>query len=114
MIEIRNAVIESATLSIHDQGFLDAWLMLDYDGMGQGFGGYALYQPKTSKHHKLESRAGHFIYRVLEIAEANDWSKLKGKIIRVRRQAGIAVAIGHIIKDDWFCPRDDFAALQNK
>ena len=108
MTEIRNAVIESATLSTHDRGFLYAWLMLDYGGMGQGFGGYALHLPKTFKHYKLESVAGHFIYRVLEIAEADDWSKLKGRTIRVRCEDGMAVAIGHIIKDDWFCPRDDF------
>ncbi|MFZ2982024.1 MAG: hypothetical protein WA085_13410 [Sphingobium sp.] len=108
-MEVKNAVIESARITSDDHGLLSAWLMLDYGGSGQGFGGYALYLPKSFTHHKKESVAGHFIWRVMEIAGVAEWDKLKGKTIRVRGNHSGIEAIGNIVKDDWFCPRKDFA-----
>lgn len=106
--EIRNAIIEDATLSYGDRGILECWLTLDYGGSGQGFGGYTLYLPKSYIHHKRLSHAGHFLYRCMEVAGVTDWSKLKGRTVRVRIDGGLARAIGHIVKDDWFCPEVDF------
>ena len=107
-----NAVIESATLTAADHGLLSGWIHLDYGGSGQGFGGISLYLPKSFTHHAVNSPAGHWIWRVMEIAGVEEWSKLPGRTIRVRKvgQFGRAVAIGHIIKDDWFDPEADFSA----
>jgi hypothetical protein len=112
MIETKNAIIESASLSTGDRGFLDCWLALDYGGSGQGFGGYVLYLPKSYSHHELKSVAGHFIFRVLEIAGVESWDKLKGRTIRVKCEHSKVHAIGHIVRDDWFNPSEDFAALK--
>lgn len=112
MIETKNAIIESASLSTGDRGFLDCWLTLDYGGSGQGFGGYVLYLPKSYSHHELKSVAGHFIFRVLEIAGVESWDKLKGRTIRVKCEHSKVHAIGHIVRDDWFNPSEDFAALK--
>jgi len=109
MTETKNAVIEGVRITSSDHGYLSAWLMLDYGGSGQGFGGYAIYLPKSFTHHKLASVAGHFIWRVMEVAGVTEWDKLKGKTIRVRGDHSGVEAIGHIVKDDWFCPRDDFS-----
>jgi hypothetical protein len=112
--ETVNAVIESADITNDDHGLLSAWLTLDYGGCGQGFGGYSLYLPKSFTHHTLESPAGHFIFRVMEIAGVNHWRDLPGKTIRVKKSFSEVFAIGHIIKDDWFSPSDDFSVLRQE
>jgi hypothetical protein len=108
-METRNAVITGARLTTADRGLLSAWLYLDYGGISQGFGGYALYLPKTFTHHKQDGIAGHFIWRVMEVAGVEEWDELEGKTIRVRCSHSKVEAIGHIIKDDWFDPEKDFA-----
>lgn len=114
---IRNAVIESASISI-DRGFmLSAWLALRFGGFGQRFGGYALYLDKTAKHHDKQCNfAGHYIYRILEIAEVENWDDLKGKTIRVKHDdpLGQIIGIGHIVKDDWFYPDAEFKELKEQ
>lgn len=114
MIEIRNAVIESARITNDDHGLLSAWLSLDYGGSGQGFGGYCLYLPKDFTHsNNQKNYAGHFIWRVMEIAGVTEWSGLVGKTIRARCEHSKVHAVGHIVKDDWFAPSDDFKAMES-
>lgn len=108
MSESKNAIIKSATITNDDHGVLTAWLTLDYGDSCQGFGGYCLYLPKSFTHHKRHTVAGHFIWRCMEIAGASAWDKLPGKTIRVRGTHSGIEAIGHIVKEDWFCPREDF------
>ena len=114
MIETVNAVTKKAELTSDDHGLLSAWLTLDYGGMGQGFGGYALYLPKSFKHHKLESPAGHFIFRCMEIAGVIRWADLVGKTIRVNKEHSKIHGIGHIVNDDWFYPEQDFEKMKQK
>lgn len=106
--EIKNAIISGARLEICDRGFLDACLMLDYGVMAQSFGGYCLYLPKSFDHHKLLSHAGHFLFRSMEIAGVERWDAMRGCALRARVENGLIQAIGHIVKDDWFCPENDF------
>jgi hypothetical protein len=109
VIEVKNAVIESARITSDDHGLLSAWVHLNYGGSGQGFGGYSLYLPKSFAHHQLLSNAGHFIWRVMEVAGVTRWDNLPGKTIRVKSEHSKVHAIGHIVEDDWFEPSKDFA-----
>lgn len=115
-IQTVNAVIKGSRLTSDDHGLLTVWLDLDYGGSGQGFGGYSLYLPKSYKHHDPSgpNYAGHFIWRVMEVAGVADWDQLIGKTVRVRQEHSKVHAIGHIVKDDWFDPSADFEAMRPK
>jgi hypothetical protein len=113
-LEIKNAIIKDAIITAGDRGFLDAWLHLDYGGSSQGFGGYCLYLPKSFKHHKIMSPAGHFIFRCMQVADVENWHQLKGKTIRVKCEHSKVHAIGHIVKDDWFNPSEDFEKVKEQ
>jgi hypothetical protein len=107
-LETKNAVIQKAIIDIGDRGFLTASLSLDYGYSIQSFGGFALYLPKSFQHHRLNSSAGHFIFRVLEIAGVDQWDQLINKCIRVKATDTGVSEIGHIINDDWFNPQEEF------
>lgn len=114
-METRNAIITSATITNDEHGLLSAWITLDYGGSGQGFGGYALYLPKNYQHAMNQRNyAGHFLWRVMEVADVREWDKLTGKTIRVRCTHSKIIEIGHIIKDDWFNPEVEFEQLEAK
>lgn len=113
--EIKNAVIKSISIDDAGRGILTAWLHLDYGEGGQGFGGYGLYLPEPFKHQDIEiNHAGHFIWRCMEIGGVSKWQDLVGKTIRVKGQISGIEAIGHVIKDDWFNPKEEFDTLKKK
>ena len=103
-MEIYNAIIRIASIS-YDQGFVSAWLTLDYGGEGQGFGGFKLYKPKGEKDY-----LGYFVYRCFQTLEVNEWNDLINLAIRVKKKTleDEVYAIGHIIKDQWFSPIEEF------
>lgn len=112
---VHNAIIRDATIGVERDFMLGSWVHVMYDKVsGQGFGGFALYLDKSCRHHSLLSTAGHWIYRVLQIAGVEKWDDLPGKAIRCRVESGRIEAIGHITESDWFCPSNDFKALRRE
>lgn len=107
-MEIRNAVIDHVSLGIDDHKILTMWLGFDYGGLNQMFGGYALQLPPDFTHYERKGFAGHFIYRVLQIAGVEKYEDLVGKTVRVKCDHSKVYEIGHIVKNDWFNPQKDF------
>lgn len=111
--ETKNAVIESVKLDIGDRGCLTGWVFLDYGGTGQGFGGFALHMPNGWTHaDKFSPYAGEWVMRIMQVAGVGEWGQLVGKTVRVKCSHSCVKAIGHIVKDDWFCPSEDFELLK--
>lgn len=109
MVEIKNAIISDAKIFVEDHGLLSAFVYLDYGCVGQGFGGYSLYNPN---HISAKNYCGHFIWRTMEVVGVSSWNELKGKTVRVKASHERVHAIGHIIKDDWFDPSVDFKKME--
>ncbi len=108
MMEIKNALIREAKITCAD-GFLTVCLDLDYDGSGQSFGGYVLYKANKGRPTCSDFQyTGWWLERCMQIAGVYDWKNMKGKAIRVKADYAKVHGIGHIIKDDWFFPGQDF------
>jgi hypothetical protein len=96
MIQLKNAKIAKTSLDI-ERG-LSAWIHVEYDGGGQGFGGYA-----------LGGECAHiFIVGVLKALEIESWEKLPGTPVRVQADSGKIYKIGHFLKEQWFDPVSAF------
>ena len=107
---VRNALIKDVSIVV-DHNMLSAWVGLVYgDGVVQGFGGYSLYNQKFKNTDR--NLAGHFIWRVMEIADVTSWDRVQGKAVRVRVYGGLIRAIGHIVEEKWFDPHEEFKLMQ--
>lgn len=116
---IENGRITNADI-LFSRGFiLDCWLTLEFEGSGQGFGGFVLGgnpfddDARAARHGEQPNLAADFIGGIMAIADVEKFSDLKGKVIRVERETsmGPIVAIGHPFKDHWYRPTERFAAL---
>jgi hypothetical protein len=107
--EIVTAVIDCANIVRCDSGYIDITIRLDCSVGVCGFSGNLYISSENPVNF-----VGKFISRVMKIAGVVCWNDLPGKAIRVnlfkpngRVLGSKAVAIGHIINDDWFNPETD-------
>lgn len=56
-----------------------------------------------------------YIQKLMETLEVGDWSNLPGTYVRVKKDStlGPIIAIGHIVKDQWFDPKVDLVEFLN-
>jgi len=112
-----NAIITDTTIDIGDRGYLTVYINLDFGGSGQSFGDYVLYLPDSFEHSKGQPNiAGNFMYSVMKVVGVGQWKDLKGKAIRVRKKDywDVVQEIGHIIKDEWYNPKEEFEKMKEK
>jgi len=110
-MEEKNAIIRKTTISSADYGILVGSLTLEYGGGSiQDFGMYTLYNPRLKEDRNF---GAFFIWRCMQIAGVDDWSKMSGKPLRVRiGDNGLIKAIGNFIEDKWFCPTEEYNTLK--
>ena len=102
MAETKNARIRDTVLGIEDHGIMTFMLNLEYDGSGQGAGGYGLDgYDKDKKRRYGYGTSITMLRRILEVVGVETWEQLPGKHIRVRATHEGVEAIGNIVKDDW-------------
>jgi hypothetical protein len=115
---VENGRITTADIQFSRGFILDCWIFLEFDGSGQGFGGYVLGgnpfdTVKAARHEDQANIAADFIGGVMAIADVEKFSALPGKVVRVERDKpyGTIVAIGHPFKDRWYRPAERTALL---
>jgi hypothetical protein len=87
-IKVVNAIIKYARIDDGDRGLVTLVLTMGTQG--------------------IKALAG---MPCIQVAGVSDWSKVVGKSIRVKRESGLngkVIGIGHITKDIWFIPSEDF------
>jgi hypothetical protein len=114
-METKNAFIRNARLGISDYGIVMASLVLDYGDSTQVFGPFALCTPR-----RIDGPAGSkdytgwFVGYMLEAVGVYEWSDLAGIAVRVLADDEDVYAIGHIIKDRWFPPKEALELLKRE
>lgn len=85
-LEMENARIDTVYLGNGDQshGVFSAFFGVNYGGSGQGF----WFKPER-------------LPELLEVAEVDDFMKLKGRYIRVQHDWRHVHAVSNILKEDW-------------
>lgn len=111
-MEVLNATITEAVITNGNHGVLMAHLGLDFGDSCQGFGGMSLYAPYGFSEGDHKGYAGFFIWRCLEIVGVHEWGRLVGKNVRAKRDGGLVVAIGNIIHDEWFFPKEELQGFK--
>ena len=105
---IENGKIKSTFLGMNEGGFFSCWIYIDYNGEGQGFGGYTLDNiPETNSSMRQQTEFGMaYIMEILKVVGVSTWEELPGKFIRVKKKDYLEpiISIGHIIEDKWFTP----------
>lgn len=113
MTKIQNAQIKSVRIGYERGVFLTVWVHVSHEDGAQGFGGYVLGADPTSS---AKAVAGNetgllasWVNGILKASDVEDISKAEGKVIRIKREDGFSgkiLAIGHAVKDYWFCPEE--------
>jgi len=108
-----NAKIGYTTLGVEDHGIMTFMIGMEWDGSGQGMGGYAL----DSWSKEQDKRVGHadsimMIRDIIETVGVDSWEKLKGQYVRIVRESDSwsarIIGIGHIVEDKWCFLSDYF------
>lgn len=113
--ETFNAKITGTILENKDRGILTLWISLEFDGGGQGYGGYALDQWDEKKKERIGTDYGcQCIINLLNTFDVINWSKLENIYCRVEREEGWSgkiLRIGHVVEDRWFSFEDTLKGM---
>ena len=111
-IEISNAKIENASITMADHGCLTWYLSLKGSGWGVSIGGYVIgHGYLDAKEFKGSEKGTESLMRVMDTIGVEKWEDLPGKYVRVYSEGwGSQITkFGNIIEDKWFDCREFFS-----
>ena len=111
-MEVVNAKITRADLSMADHGVLCYYLTLEGRGFGCNYGGRVIGKGYLgAKHFKGSEKGIEAIMRIMDTVGVENWNDLKGKYVRaVLNGWGSPIdKIGNIIEDKWFDQEEFFS-----
>ena len=104
-VDILNAKIENASITMADHGCLTWYLSLNGSGWGVNIGGYVIgHGYLGAKEFKGSEKGTESLMRVMDTVGVENWEDLPGKYIRVcSEEWGSRITkFGNIIEDKWF------------
>ena len=110
-MEIVNAKIESAELTMEDHGILTFYLTLSGEGWGCVYGGYCLgHGYLGAKHFDASGKGLESVMRIMDVVGVSKFTDLKGKYVRAVTEGwgGTISKIGNLIEDKWFDYKEFF------
>lgn len=120
-IEMVNAIMRDPRIKLDaDRPFLSVSVDLHYgEGGVQGFGGWMLGGApgmRCGRHCEQPNLVADFIVRLLKIADVEEFSRMDGKVVRVKRSGFASAtkihAIGHCVEDIWLDPEEWFKEMR--
>lgn len=102
---IENCRIKSTSLGMEDHGIFTAFIHVEGDCWGCGFGGYSYGGWDKPSNDSIGPAMLHeFVRGVCRVVGVDGWEKLPGAYCRVRTDGpgGSIKAIGNLLKDSWF------------
>lgn len=110
-IETKNAKITSTSLGYCDNSIMTFYLELDYGGLCQCAGGYALDEFRDIETRRKGTAYGaDIIIEILNVIGVRKWENIPGSVIRVKSDHSRVYAIGHYLEDKWL----NFEEFSNK
>ena len=108
-----NAIITAASLSIGHYNSLSMDITVERpDGSFQGFGGYCLAKPDSEE--ITPDYTGTYILKMLKVTDCKDIESMVGKAVRISLDNDRIIGIGHIIKNIWFYPQQEFERIKKE
>lgn len=110
MADIVNAKITSTTFGYEGHGILTAMVTFMWGGKAgddrvQSFPAYNLNGPLCAP----------FVKGLLDALGVDRWEGVKGQVVRLELEEGWRpIAVGHIIHDRWFNPRECAARVEEE
>lgn len=103
---IVNGRIENTYLGTEDHGIFTFMIGIDHEDGHQGFGTYGLDAWVEAAQRRVGTAYGlEMIKGVLRAVGVEKWEDLVGQTIRLRCTHTEISAIGHIVRDEWLCPK---------
>ena len=109
--EIKNARIESVSITMEDHGCLTFWVTVRGSGWGCGIGGFCIGNGYLgAKEFSGSARGLEAMMRIMDAVGVSRWEDLPGHYCRVRDVGtGRSITeIGNILEDKWVDIREVF------